>query len=269
MFDQAIRELVVAVDGTPRSAVAAEVTAVFANRLGVPVSLVRGCRPYLDFGAARAWVDDLAASLDATLKRVEVVHSTDVVDDVLALTSEIPGAVLCLASHGRTEVSASILGSVSRSVVDRSREPVLVVGPRAEAPECFAAVQVAYNGSLLAECSAQAGARWARQLGATLWLTRVGDPQSGVASADVTESADLQRLASQCAPLTPDIEWDVLHGNAPGATMCDWGAAHGVALYVAGAHSRGGLRELFIGSVAHDLVHRANRPVLLAGPSCG
>ena len=267
MTTPSISELLIAVDGTPRSAAAAHVAAGFAERLAVPVSLVRCCRPYVSFLEARADCEDLGASLHAPVKRVEVLHSTDVVDDILATASDIPGSTICLASHGRTEVGQALLSSVSRELVDRCTGAVMLIGPHATAPDAYAAVAVAFDDSPLARRAVDAAAVWAHQLGATPWLTRVVAPAAPPVPPDVADSADLQRAAKQLAALGTEAEWEILHGDDPAAALTSWGASHGVALYLAGAHSRRGLRELWFGSVANALVHTADRPVLVAGPA--
>jgi nucleotide-binding universal stress UspA family protein len=128
-------------------------------------------------------------------------------------------------------------------------------------------VEVAFDGSPLAWRAVEAAAGWARQLDATPWITRVDDLDRAPLPADVNETSGLLRAAARLEELGARAEWDVLHGDQPGRAVAYWGAAHGVALYVAGAHSRSGIRELFVGSAANDLVHAANRPVLIAGPA--
>jgi nucleotide-binding universal stress UspA family protein len=268
MIDTSVTELLVAVDGTPRSVEAAHIAAAYAERLAVPVSLVRGCRPYVSYGDARDWAEHLASELEPTVKRVEVLLTTDIAGDVLAAAKEIPGSTLCLSSHGRTEVGVTILGSISRAIVDRSPAPVLLIGPHAMAPTGFSAVLVGIDGSPLSRRALVAAGHWADQLGAVPWLALVDPPGTAPMTGDLVESADLQRAAAQLETFGLEPQWDVLHDDHPARALATWGASHGAALYVVGAHSRTGVHELVVGSVANQLVHHADRAVLVAGPAC-
>ena len=104
-------------------------------------------------------------------------------------------------------------------------------------------------------------------LGATPWLTRVAEPGRFESGGDLVEGGDLQRAGERLDALGLEPEWDVLHGENPATSMISWGKTHGVALYIVGAHSRSGLRELVFGSVANHLVHQADRPVVVVGPN--
>jgi nucleotide-binding universal stress UspA family protein len=259
-----ITELLVAVEGSPRSRAAALLVATYAERLSIPLSLVHCCRAQLSYAKACEELDRLASSL-GVVKRVEVIHTSDVAGDLLRTADDLPGSTICLASHGRTEIGTTVLGSISREVVDRSLHPVLLIGPHAVAPDSFAMLEIAFNGSPLAWRALEAASPWARQLGATPWITRV-DPLGGPGlPPDVSDTGDLRRAAERLEELGTPAEWDVLHGDDPGTVLSSWGATHGAALYVVGAHSRSGLRELFVGSAANRLIHAANRPVLITG----
>jgi nucleotide-binding universal stress UspA family protein len=264
MPEHPITELLVAVEGSPRSREAALLVAVYAERLSVPLSLVHCCRAQLSYAKACEELDELASSL-GIVKRAEVVHSSDVAGDLLRTAGDLPGSTICLASHGRTEIGTAFLGSISREVVDRSLHPVLLIGPHAEAPDSFATLQIAFNDSPLAWRALEAASAWARQLGATPWITRVDAPGGLGLPPDVSDTGDLRLAAARLDELGTPAEWDVLHGDDPGAVLSSWGATHGAALYAVGAHSRSGLRELFVGSAANQLIHTANRPVLIAG----
>lgn len=59
--------------------------------------------------------------------RCHVVHG-GVTAEILAAATRVGADLVCLGSHGRTGITAALLGSVARDVMARSSRPVLVVG---------------------------------------------------------------------------------------------------------------------------------------------
>jgi hypothetical protein len=106
--------------------IALPVAVTLADRLGAEVRL---------FSAVET--ADEVAERDADLAAIEVPgrrlsHSVVVdADRAGALhqaVGSIPGAVICMASHGRGR-SAALVGSVATDVVARGHDPLIVVGP--------------------------------------------------------------------------------------------------------------------------------------------
>ena len=61
----------------------------------------------------------------------EVVHRKDVARSVVTTAARLASDVICMASHGRSAVAQSVLGSVSAEVVRESHLPVLIIRPPA------------------------------------------------------------------------------------------------------------------------------------------
>jgi nucleotide-binding universal stress UspA family protein len=61
------------------------------------------------------------------------VSDADPATGILRFARGRPGAVIVMASHGRTGLRRVALGSVTLDVLRRSPRPVLVVPPRASA----------------------------------------------------------------------------------------------------------------------------------------
>jgi nucleotide-binding universal stress UspA family protein len=57
----------------------------------------------------------------------ETVSDPDPVSGIVRYTSDLPGTVVVMASHGRTGLRRMTLGSVTLDVLARSPQPVLVV----------------------------------------------------------------------------------------------------------------------------------------------
>jgi nucleotide-binding universal stress UspA family protein len=88
--------------------------------------------PPADRPVDRATSDDLVhlthepsmRGVNATLR---TVSDADPASGILRFASGLPGAVIVMASHGRTGLRRLVLGSVTRDVVAHSPHPVLVV----------------------------------------------------------------------------------------------------------------------------------------------
>lgn len=60
---------------------------------------------------------------------IEVVEHRDPAEAICQAAERFGADIICLASHGRTGLARSILGSVAASVVGRSTRPLLIVRP--------------------------------------------------------------------------------------------------------------------------------------------
>jgi nucleotide-binding universal stress UspA family protein len=112
------------------------VVAQWAQLLGCDPILLHvaapDAHPPADRSVDRATLDDLAHStrglsllgMNATW---QTVSDADPASGILRFASGLPGAVVVMASHGRTGLRRLALGSVTLDVLGRSRHPVLVV----------------------------------------------------------------------------------------------------------------------------------------------
>ena len=87
------------------------------------------------------------------------------------------GALVCIASHGRSGVRAALLGSTTEDVLRESPRPVLVVGPRYErrAWRDDEMLVACVDGSAFSE-QAIAAAEWSAVFGLPMWLVQVRAP---------------------------------------------------------------------------------------------
>src|SRR5687768_14855127 len=65
------------------------------------------------------------------LTEVEVLHEDKPASAICRAAEEFAADLICMASHGRSGLSKTILGSVAQAVMSLSRVPVLVVRPNA------------------------------------------------------------------------------------------------------------------------------------------
>lgn len=84
-----------------------------------------------DFSKPAAQVATAAAALAVRFEdTVQLVHVREATDPTTAIcqTAERFGAdLICLGTHGRSGLSAAVLGSVANGVMARSQRPLLTV----------------------------------------------------------------------------------------------------------------------------------------------
>jgi nucleotide-binding universal stress UspA family protein len=146
-------------------------------------------------------------------------------------------------------------------------------------------VMVPLDGSPTAEEALAIGGALARAAGATLQLVTVMPPVSPVAgwSGGFSDGAGPERalreglrayLAEQAgaaraaATKTTAVTWEVLDGS-PARALAAYAGAHDVDLVVMTTHGWGGLKRLWLGSVAEELLRQVRSAVLLLRPTGG
>jgi nucleotide-binding universal stress UspA family protein len=147
------------------------------------------------------------------------------------------------------------------------------------------AVLVPLDGSTTAEEALPVGAALARAAGATLHLVTVKPPVSTVVGppGGFTDGAMAERALHEglqaylveqagtvraAAAKTTPVTWAVLDGTTA-HTLAAYAAAHDVDLIVMTTHGWGGLKRLWLGSVADELLRQVRSPVLLLRPTGG
>lgn len=137
-------------------------------------------------------------------------------------------------------------------------------------------VVVATDGSAGASVAVEQGVWLAKMLGATVTFVAVaraplpvlGDPYYQRA---LTHDLAKARTAIADAVLVAEerhvpCDTEIVEGS-PAQKILDVARAHGADLIVVGSRGRGGVTGALLGSVSSELVHRADRPVLVARPS--
>jgi nucleotide-binding universal stress UspA family protein len=126
-----LRRIVVPVDGSPFAERALPVETWIAQALATPIHLVEMVTRPAGTEPAIHYLDSLARRYAAP--SWDVAPGDDPAAVIIAATDADPPSVACLATHGRDR-SATILGSVAASVLDRTTDPVMLVGPEARPP---------------------------------------------------------------------------------------------------------------------------------------
>lgn len=270
------RPVVVGVDGSPSSLVAAEHAARAAVLRSRPLHLVHGYLHPSGYGVpinpyelgipkpndeAQSMLDQLAA---------------DLADRWPGLTTEVrqvaggPGATLVeesrraelvvVGSRGHGGFAGLLLGSVGSQVTAHAQSPVLVVRPTEGPIAVGGPVLVGVDGSELAEVAVGQAADEATRQQTKLVLVHVHPP----GATDAAEVLDTAAAAVRGSHPGLTVTTRQLRAEKPDQALID--ASRDAALMVVGSRGRGGFTGMLLGSVSQSLVQHAHCPVLVAHP---
>lgn len=186
-------------------------------------------------------------------------------DVVAALLDHIvrtePDVVL-LDSHGRGTLGELVLGSVSADLVRSSAAPTMLVGPACGSVGELRRFTVAVDGSSDSLGALDVAARLSRRFAVPLELVEVAEEMAY--TSDVTESAELHRLARRVDPSVRS--WDVLHGHDVPRALVDHVRSEPGVVLVLGSHGRSAGRPNVLGGTAARTVRHSTVPVLVVSP---
>ncbi|SCL25440.1 Nucleotide-binding universal stress protein, UspA family [Micromonospora rhizosphaerae] len=286
------RPVVVGVDGSPSSLVAAEHAARSAVQRSRPLHLVHGYLHPLGYGVPLNPYDlGVPAPTEEAQKMLEQA-AADLTDRHPGLTVEVrqvaggPGAALIeesrraelvvVGSRGHGGFAGLLLGSVSTQVAQHGHCPVLVVRPAEQPIPMDGPVVVGVDGSESAALAVRLAADEAvrRDTALVLLHVRPADRARMVpeevaesAAAGDAESADL--LAAAAGRVRADqpglsVTERPVQAAKPEQALIE--ASGDAALVVVGSRGRGGFAGLLLGSVSQALVQHAHCAVLVAHP---
>jgi nucleotide-binding universal stress UspA family protein len=212
------------------------------------------------------------------------VRFGDAAPEIVAAAAELRVELVAMSTHGRTGVGKLVLGSVAGHVLHNLATPLLLVRPHVGGPRPTVAaprtIVVPLDGSAFAE-QALGPAQSLAADGARLLLVAAAPPidDTALVAAGVVPGwlpadtlfrhkqldAYLKRVARRLAEEGFVVHTRLLAArpNAAILSACDDGHAD---LIVMATHSRRGVSRLFLGSVAAQVVHGAELPVLLVRP---
>ncbi|MGC4808826.1 universal stress protein [Micromonospora sp. DT233] len=287
------RPVVVGVDGSPSSLVAAEHAAQEAAWRSRPLLLVHGYLHPLGYGVpinpydlgvpaptdeSRRMLDRVAAELRQRWPGVDVETRQVAGGPAASLVEESRRAELVVVgSRGLGGFAGLLLGSVSAQVAGHGRCPVLVVRPEEQPIPVDGPVIAGVDGSPPARLAVALAADAAAHRGVDLVLAHVAAADDARPVPDeVQESATAARAAATDLLAVSAAEVEAAHpgltvrcrtlrAGAGGPALIE--ASGDAALVVVGSRGRGGFTGLLLGSVSQALVQHAHCPVLVAHPA--
>lgn len=219
---------------------------------------------------ARGQLEQMSRSLGLVNSSVEVLAGSP--SHAIRDFAEDEGADLIIVGRqGMGALDRLLMGSVSQYLVRKAPCPVLVIGGGAQADA---------DGPVLLATDDSPQAHLAAGLASELLSPDIALQAVNVSSkapvvgddglAELHARADQGEAAEVDQHLTMDLhgrtaETVVLHGQ-PAAALVDYSDRVDARALVLGTHGRGGFMRAVLGSVANDVLTKADCPVFIAGP---
>lgn len=184
---------------------------------------------------------------------------------LIADGARLANAVVALTSHARGAITAALMGSTARAVIQQTAEPVLLFGPHSGAAAPVSRVLACVDGSKLSETILPTACRWARAAGVPLWVLHVVEPDMAAIAAGA-DTNYVHRVAEDLAADGLDIQFDVLHGDDAGEAIAAYADQQPGTITALATHGRTGLRDVTMGSVALEVTRRSQGPTLVMRP---
>lgn len=296
-----ISRIVVPLDGSQLSHAALPLARGLAEQTGAPVTLLSVMDPPRDFYVpprdgewttySASDINHLADEenrLQGYLNQIkstfpdQTVHTSirlgNAAEQILDEAESIRNSVVVMASHGRSGLGRSLLGSVASRVVRGGAVPVFVIRASEDSKAEYGSVPInkvaiPLDGSLIAE---QALAAVHREFGSSVEyvLARVIEPVApGQAYAPET-IAEYDRMARENAErYLADVAERLKDDGARVAYQVRADTAANGIIAVATevqadviamtTHGRTGIGRFLIGSVAERVLHQAEQPVMM------
>ena len=265
-----IGHIVVPLDGSPFAERALPVAEWVAEVLGADVHLLEVLASGDDEGVEGAirYLDNVCHRHAATW---DVAERGDVAEALAEAVAASPGRMACLATHGRGR--SATIGSVAASLVERTPEPVMLVGPGARAVTATdAPVVVAVDGTAHDHTLIAVALGWAARLARRLDIVTVVGPghpeavgggQRGRTRGPSKPESYVESLAARARGSGVPVVARVVRNSTSVRAALSLLVDRTAALTVLGARRREGLGRMAPGSCSAGTVHDLAVPALV------
>lgn len=259
------RNVIAAVDGSEFSVHVLRAAATIADAIDAEVTLLTAGSAGVDLPHVAAAVEtaNLAEPLDIEFVGIDEAHRSTA-DAILGYTANADNAIIFMGSHGRSGLLTVLLGSVSGEIIEKSRAPVMLFGPKSRSSDRYTRIVACVDGSEFALAIIDEAEAWAKALGVPLWLVEVVEPEPNLGGI---ETNYVHNVAQKMRNDGVELEWDVLHSKHPAKAILEWVGDDAGTILALATHGRTGLRRVLLGSVVADVIHGARGPVLTCMPA--
>jgi nucleotide-binding universal stress UspA family protein len=228
---------------------------------GDPIVLVRA----RDDGAQEpvAYLELRAAELAGEDVETMFVHDRPAPEAIALVARQHPGAMVCMATHGRSGLGEEVLGSVAEEVVRSVECPVVLVGPDVDA-------EVVPTGDVVLAVdtvtTARAIAPVARDLASRHHLRLLAleiTPPAPIPMSDAFDTRDGAAAAEAAELLGGTAQAMTVRDGEPARAIVRIARERPASYVVMRTHGRSGFARVALGSVAMRVVHRAPCPVVV------
>jgi len=283
--DLQVRHVLVPLDGSEFAMQALPTARALAERLDAELQTVSVAGGADDTNRLRALA---AASLgvDAGDERVHVVSEDDPAEAIARRAAELESCVVCLTSHGRGRLQGAVVGSVARSVFQRSNDAMVALGPMADNPGwsprpsrwpeplSVPRMVACVDGSDTSEQVLPLAASWARALDMSLTiLTVVEDAPEPIRPDEkrtrygtgVAPESYIESLVQRWTGILPSVDGVVVKDpiSVAGGIRAHLGQRP-AGLVAVTTHARSGLQRALLGAQAASIVRASVAPCLVA-----
>jgi nucleotide-binding universal stress UspA family protein len=281
------RHVLLPLDGSKFAAAAMPTARALAARFGAELMTISVTT---DERAAERLRHDVVESLgeDADENRIFVTVATKPAHAITARAEELGSCVVCMSTRGRGRVAGTLMGSVTREVLQSSGAPVVAVGPQADRPPALVGrprrrpaswpeplsvgdVLACVDGSRESEAVLPIAARWATTLDIRLSIITVaedaapslsGEQQNRFGPPDPEPYVD--QLAERWRNVVSDAAAEVvLSPMSVASGLQTRMSMQPTALVAITTHARTGFDRIRLGSTAADIARSSTAPTLV------
>ena len=280
-----MRHVLVPLDGSELALQAMPTARVLADRFGAELQTISVARADDDVARLGA-LASAALGIDLGDDRALVVSSGDPAEVIAHRSEDLDSCVVCMTTHGRGRLGGALVGSVARSVLQRSAAPMVVLGPMADNPGwsprprswpeplSVRRIVACVDGSGDSEQALPLAAAWARALGMSLTiLTVVEDAPPPIrperhegryrSAGDAQDYVD--SLVRQWRGAVADVDGAVARDPLePAGGLRVHLNERPAGLVALTTHARSGLERVRFGASAASIVRASSVPCLVA-----
>ncbi len=276
-----LRHVLVPLDGSEFALQAMPTARALASRLAAQVHTISVAGGRDNVTRLRA-LASAALGVDVGDDRVLVVTDDDPAEAIAGRAEQLDPCVVCMTTHGRGRLRGAVVGSVARSVLQRSSGPLVALGPMADNPGwsprprswpeplSVSRMVACVDGSANSEQVLPIAAVWARALEMSMTILTVADDGWSPGRSDRRYGGRdvqsyIESLVQQWRGTVSAVDGEVVRdplGLASGVRVhLDRRPAGLVAVTTS---ARSGMQRALRGAAAADVVRASRAPCLVS-----